>query len=152
MAHAALLLAVTLVIAAPTTTWPFDWKPSSKNFKTCDEATFAPVLNVIPADWRDCASLSSEWSAQNGTFVIYPAVDDSFIKILKADSCTLAIKSSVKGEGPFTVGDVDINHILAGALLNYSDGSLLSAQGNVSCSVEGGEKKSLHWQIFDSGT
>ncbi|KAF7555213.1 hypothetical protein G7046_g6612 [Stylonectria norvegica] len=139
-------------IAPDATTLPFTYNPSVNDTQACDDSTFTTITGVIPADWSDCAALYSAFAANNGTFVVRPFANDAvFVPILKSGTCTLAIKANVTGEGPYTIGDVDVGKILDGALLNFSSGSSIAAQGDVMCPDGDGVKRGLHWQISDCG-
>lgn len=138
-----------LAACAPSPPHPFTWNPSSTSLKTCDASTFNPTADLTPSNWRDCASLSSTWATVNGSFTINPPAADVLLPIVKYETCTLAVNA--RDTTSLTVGDVDIGAILTGTLLGFSQGSVLSAQGDVLCEAGGEEKKGLHWQIYDSG-
>ncbi|KAK1246266.1 hypothetical protein MKX08_000068 [Trichoderma sp. CBMAI-0020] len=124
------------------------WTPAPSDQTTCDPSSFAQAPVSDAADWRFCAALSSAWSSTNGTFNIHDLSGSSYMPVLKQEGCTLGVKASEQGQGPYTMGDQDIKAILRIALQNYSDGTELSVEGNVKCNVATGGRAGLKWQIY----
>lgn len=155
-------LLTTAVLATASPALPFIWTPSPSSLQTCTSATFTTLNTLPPASWRDCAALYSSWASINGSFTIYPSSTTnndtsdttnnhdttSFIPILKADACTLAVKP---GTVSYFVGDEDVGAILKEVLVGFSSGGLVAAKGGVVCDAVGGEGE-LEWQLFDSGS
>lgn len=124
------------------------WTPASSDQTTCDPSSFSQGPINDAANWRFCAALASSWSSTNGTFSIHDISGSKYIPVLKEEGCTLGVKASVQGQGPYTMGDQDIKAILRIALQDYSDGTDLSVEGKVKCNVATGGRAGLKWQIY----
>ncbi|KAF4974412.1 hypothetical protein FZEAL_8686 [Fusarium zealandicum] len=131
------------------------WTPSAKSVKVCNESSYSASeapKSVKRADFRDCASLLSAFGPHKGAFTIPAAASygGGLVDALKSDSCTFAVGAV---EGPLRLGDGDVDFIVHKALLDYSAGLEMAAQGLIDCPVEGGgpkEKAKLHWRVSNS--
>ncbi|PTB65526.1 hypothetical protein BBK36DRAFT_1141485 [Trichoderma citrinoviride] len=147
------LAVAALVSAAPApptfqNSTDVTWTPAPSDQTTCDPSSFSQAPIPDAADWRFCAALSSAWASENGTFNIHDASGSAFIPVLKSEGCTLGVKASEQGQGPYTMGDQDVKAILNIALEYYSDGTDLSVEGSVKCNVADGGRAGLNWQIY----
>lgn len=135
----------------PTPTLAFTWNAADSQQTHCGKAVFSKETKLASADWRDCAALYSAWAVENGTFAVAAFANTANVPILRSGSCTLSITGVEQGEGPYYVGDADVQEILHKALLKYSDGMQLAAQRQVDCltqkAVNGSAKAGLFWQI-----
>ncbi|KAM5341610.1 hypothetical protein ACJ41O_014641 [Fusarium nematophilum] len=138
--------------ATPVTS-PY-WTPSARERKTCDESSYnaseAPK-DVNRGDFRDCASLLSAFGLHNGTFHIPASKDDAYgagyVDLVTSDSCTFAVRA----EEALKLGDGDVDYIVHQALLDYSAGFMMAAQGDVKCAVEaGGKNAAMQWRIYNA--
>ncbi|KAH0489726.1 hypothetical protein TgHK011_010143 [Trichoderma gracile] len=147
------LAVAALVSAAPqkfqiSNSTDVTWNPAPSDQTTCEPSSFsqAPIPNA--ADWRVCAALLSAWASENGTFSIRDASGGAWIPVLKSEGCTLGVKASQQGQGPYIVGDEDVKDIFNIALEYYSEGTDLSVEGSVNCDVADGGRAGLNWQIY----
>lgn len=136
-----------IAASAPSPPHPWTFTPSTTSLHTCGASTFDQTAGLTPSNWRDCASLSSTWAAVNGSFRINPPAADVLLPILRYATCTLAV--AAYDTTSLTIGDADLENILARALLGFSQGTLLTVQGVILCDAGEG-RKGLQWQIYDS--
>ncbi|EFY85428.1 hypothetical protein MAC_08560 [Metarhizium acridum CQMa 102] len=126
------------------------WHPANHTQSTCDPSTFDEPANTDPADWRECASLYSSWTSENGTFRLGDLNATGFTPILQTRDCTLGVKPADPCLGPFTIGDRDIKTLLETSLKEYSEGTDLRVAGNVKCATAIGSKGDVNWRISKS--
>ncbi|KAK2593273.1 hypothetical protein QQS21_009038 [Conoideocrella luteorostrata] len=126
------------------------WHPSGDTQSTCDPSTFVESPSAQPANWRECASLYSSWTSQNGTFKLGNVDANGFTPILQTTDCTLGVKPADPSQGPFTIGDKDIKTLLDTSLRQFSEGTDLRVMGIVKCAAASGTKGDVNWQISRS--
>ncbi|QUC21028.1 uncharacterized protein UV8b_05269 [Ustilaginoidea virens] len=126
------------------------WHPTSDTQSTCDASTFAESPNIDPANWRECASLYSSWTSENGTFNLSNVNGTGFTPILQTTDCTLGVKPADPSKGPFTIGDKDIKTLLGTSLRQFSEGTELRVTGVVKCAAASGAKGDVIWRISKS--
>ncbi|RCI16840.1 hypothetical protein L249_3036 [Ophiocordyceps polyrhachis-furcata BCC 54312] len=150
----AVLLASSLANAAAISGAPFknitgvSWRSSQAGLSTCDSATFAYDLSLDAADWRQCAALHSEWTTEKGFFRVSRPGRSVYVPILSGTGCSLAVEPHNPLFGPYIIGNQDIEHILFHSLREFSRGTLLAVNGNLSCDASGtGVRVPLAWKI-----
>lgn len=126
------------------------WHPANHTQSTCDPSTFSESTNTDPANWRECASLYSSWTSENGTFRLGDLDAIGFTPILQTTNCMLGVKPADPCLGPFTIGDRDIKKLLETSLKEFSKGTDLGVTGNVKCATAVGSKGDVNWRISKS--
>ncbi|RDA86900.1 hypothetical protein CP532_1875 [Ophiocordyceps camponoti-leonardi (nom. inval.)] len=124
------------------------WSSMQSGLSTCDSATFAYDLTFDAADWRQCAALHSEWTTEKGFFRVSRPDRGVYVPILSGTGCSLSVEPQDPLFGPYIIGNQDIENILFHSLRDFSRGTLLSVNGNVSCDATGtGVRVPLAWKI-----
>ncbi|KAG6010204.1 hypothetical protein E4U21_007681 [Claviceps maximensis] len=126
------------------------WHPSGDTQSTCGTSTFIESTILDPADWRECASLYSSWTSQNGTFLLRNVDATGFTPILRTKGCTLGVQPADASKGSFTIGDEDLKMLLDTSLRRFSEGTDLRVTGIVKCAAASGTKADVKWQISKS--
>ncbi|KAG5916209.1 hypothetical protein E4U42_007770 [Claviceps africana] len=151
---AAIFSSATLSWALPSVpvVYPtgISWHPSDETQSTCDTPTFIESKDLDPADWRECASLYSSWTSQNGTFDLRDVDAAGFTPILRTKDCTLGVQPADASTGSFTIGDMDLKMLLNTSLRQYSEGTDLRVMGIVKCAAGSGSKADVKWRISKS--
>lgn len=138
------------VYPVTTNSTGISWHPAGNTQSTCDPSTFAESPTIDPADWRECASLYSSWTSENGTFRVANVDANGFTPILQTTDCTIGVKPANPSQGPFTIGDRDIKTLLDVSLRQYSEGTDLRVTGTVKCTAAVGSKGDVIWRISKS--
>ncbi|RDA90841.1 hypothetical protein CP533_1532 [Ophiocordyceps camponoti-saundersi (nom. inval.)] len=124
------------------------WSSLQAGLSTCDPATFAYDLSLDAADWRECAALHSEWTTEKGFFRVSKPDRGIYVPILSETGCSLAVEPHNPLFGPYIIGNQDVENILFHSLRDFSRGTLLAVNGNVSCDATGtGVRVPLAWKI-----
>ncbi|KAG5990951.1 hypothetical protein E4U54_004001 [Claviceps lovelessii] len=126
------------------------WHPSDDTQSTCGTSTFTESTNLDPADWRECASLYSSWTSQNGTFDLMNVDAAGFTPILRTKDCTLGVQPADASKGSFTIGDRDLKMLMNTSLRQFSEGTNLRVTGIVKCSAASGTTADVKWRISKS--
>ncbi|KHN95906.1 uncharacterized protein MAM_06268 [Metarhizium album ARSEF 1941] len=138
----------TLPVLPVANSTGISWHPAGHTQSTCDPSTFDESSSKNPADWRECASLYSSWTTQNGTFKL--AGVDGFTPILQTTDCTLAVKPANSSMEPFTIGDRDVKALLETSLRRFSAGTDLGVGGVIKCASATCSKGDVNWRISKS--
>ncbi|PHH86810.1 hypothetical protein CDD83_9724 [Cordyceps sp. RAO-2017] len=142
------------------------WRPSPVGQRTCGQATFADDTTLVPANWRRCSALYSEWAAENGSFHVVKAAaprvatplaasaaGSTFVPILGETDCALAVEIADASLGPLVIGSQDLEALLFNSLKDYSRGTLLAVTGTLECDLaSGGGHAPLSWKISKTAT
>ena len=148
-ASMAFLLFTSLAVALPPPMLAepgISWRPAPSTQSTCDPSTYTPS-STDPADWRECASLYSAWTAQNGTFVV--AGTGGFVPILHVSDCTFSVRVVDPSSAPVILGDRDVRAFLDVSLKDYSRGTDLGVVGTAECRGKKG-MAGVDWRISKS--
>lgn len=125
------------------------WTPAAVHQTACDSATatFDDDEALAPADWRQCAALSSAWATENGTFTLRATTAADWVPLARAKDCVLAVRPLDPARGPFTIGDGDVAELLRSSLQRFSHGTEVAVSGVVKCPDAGQEMAGLVWHL-----